>query len=282
MNLLFGKTTQTTTTETTTRNADGINRVAFCMGLNNYPGTSNDLKGCVNDAKNWANILKNNYQFNNVLVALDNEMTKKNVVSKINNLSKDLKLGDIFVITYSGHGTSVPDQNGDEADGRDEAWCLYDGTFIDDDIRNIVAKLPNGVKLTIISDSCHSGTVTRAFMGTMSDSEVTPKYLPPTDDIDAVTINAVPIMKSIFYPEENMSEILISGCLPTEYSYDARINGSPTGAFSYHALKILKENGKITYNDFYKKLRKELPSSRYPQTPCLEGSKANKNSIMFE
>lgn len=29
-----------------------------CIGINNYPGTSNDLSGCVNDAKDWSALLQ--------------------------------------------------------------------------------------------------------------------------------------------------------------------------------------------------------------------------------
>lgn len=32
--------------------------------------------------------------------------------------------GDFFVVYYSGHGTNVEDQDGDEEDGNDEALCL--------------------------------------------------------------------------------------------------------------------------------------------------------------
>ena len=30
---------------------------AVCIGINNYPGIFNDLKGCVNDANDWADLL---------------------------------------------------------------------------------------------------------------------------------------------------------------------------------------------------------------------------------
>lgn len=33
-------------------------------------------------------------------------------------------VGDLFIVYYSGHGTSIVDKNGDEADGFDEAFCL--------------------------------------------------------------------------------------------------------------------------------------------------------------
>jgi metacaspase-1 len=65
---------------------------------------------------------------------------------------------------YSGHGTQIPDDDGDEADGMDEALCPVDyqteGMIRDDDIyRELVATLPAGCRLTVLMDCCHSGTI---------------------------------------------------------------------------------------------------------------------------
>jgi uncharacterized caspase-like protein len=72
----------------------------------------------------------------------------------------------VVVITFSGHGTYVPDTNGDEIDGLDEALCPYDlqtggAALIDDEINTLFSARQGGVRLLLISDSCHSGTVTR-------------------------------------------------------------------------------------------------------------------------
>jgi hypothetical protein len=32
-------------------------KTALCIGINDYPGTANDLSGCINDAQDWANTL---------------------------------------------------------------------------------------------------------------------------------------------------------------------------------------------------------------------------------
>jgi len=274
--------TTTTTTETTTTKSSARKK-AICIGINDYPGSSNDLKGCVNDARNWASLLKDIFGFYIEKLMLDKGAKKALVINAMKNLLAGSVAGDVRVVTYSGHGTNVRDKNGDEADGRDEAWCLYDGNLIDDDIKDIIATLPNGVKLTIICDSCHSGTVTRAFMGTFDNEEYAkPRYMPPEDDIEAFAISELPLKRSVFEPRNGMNEILISGCKSTEYSYDARINGQATGAFSYYAIDILRKNPKITYEDFYKLLSKQLPSQSYPQTPQLEGSETNKKAIMFD
>jgi hypothetical protein len=283
--LLGGKDeTTTTTTATTTKKPCGDKR-AVCIAINNYPGYNNDLKGCVNDARNWSNLLKKKFGFHIDAMLLDSQAKKKAVVKALKALVSGAKAGDILVITYSGHGTQVPDYaiGRDESDGKDEAWCLYDGYLIDDEIKKIISKLPSGVKLTVVSDSCHSGTVTRAFLGAIENTEyLKARYMPPEGDIEACNLGTLPLKNSIFNPRSGMKEVLISGCKSTEYSYDARINGKATGAFSHFAIQILKQNPKITYNDFYKKLREKLPSGSFSQTPQLEGSEESKNSLVFE
>ncbi len=267
-------------------------RVAVCVGINDYPGTSNDLSGCVNDAKDWASLLKNQFQFSNITMLLDRNATWSKVTSALQSMIKNSNKGDSLVFTYSGHGSSVPDGDGDEPDGRDEVLCLYDKFLVDDDLRNIIGQLKDGVKLTIISDSCHSGTVTRAQLPKTTGIWATIKkffnkkdykrarYMPPQDDKVAMLVARLPLKGRIF-STEGMKDVLVTGCTSTEYSYDAHINGKYNGAMTYHAIQSVKKNPNASYNDFYAELRKRLPSSQYPQTPQLEGSKKNLANKLF-
>jgi hypothetical protein len=74
---------------------------------------------------------------------------------------KSLKSGDFFFLTYSGHGGQVPDANHDEDDKKDETWCLFDGQLIDDELYYELSRFAAGVRVLVLSDSCHSGTITR-------------------------------------------------------------------------------------------------------------------------
>lgn len=275
--------TPTTTSTTTTILGGKRMKKSLHFSINDYPGIQNDLRGCNNDSLNWANLLRDQYGFETKRI-IDSACTRANIINEMNNLIANSRAGDVLAFTYSGHGTSVVDKDSDEIDGKDEAICLYDGNLLDDEIRIILNKLPEGVKLTFVSDSCFSGTVTRAFLSTMNDFSYisVPKYLPPFDIIDAIRLDGMPSLRGFAFPEDGMNHILISGCSDKEYSYDANIGGFPTGAFSYYAIQILKNCPKITYKDFYKKLKEVLPCSKYPQSPQLEGNDTNKNSIMFE
>jgi len=240
---------------------------AVCVGINDYPGISNDLKGCVNDANDWANLLEfSGFQIDKIL---DEQATKQNILNALDDLVTNATSGDQIVFTYSGHGTSVADTSGDEIDGYDEALYVYDGILLDDELRTIIKKLNPDVHMAVISDSCFSGTVTRV----LNTDAVKPRYI-KTDDIPATAK-----LKKRLLSEEDMIEILISGCTDSEYSYDAYMNGRWNGAMTAFALSVIKKGQ--SYNEFYESLREYLPSSEYPQTPQLEGSDENKNRKVF-
>jgi len=132
---------------------------AICIGINNYPGIFNDLKGCVNDAKDWSTLLQG-FGFETSLM-LDSQATRTNIKAALQNLVEVTGAGDVAVFTYSGHGTQVADPGSDEGDTYDEAICAYDGNIIDDELRVFLDGLHPQATLVVISDSCFSGSVTR-------------------------------------------------------------------------------------------------------------------------
>src|SRR5829696_5812681 len=95
---------------------------AICVGINNYPGISNDLQGCVNDAYDWSKLL-NEYGFETSLL-LDSQATRQNIKAALDDLVVSAAEGDVVVFTYSGHGTQYIEFGGDEGDAYDEALSV--------------------------------------------------------------------------------------------------------------------------------------------------------------
>ena len=270
-----------------------MSKRALCIGVNNYPGTHMDLNGCVNDANDWAGELATRGFAVSKLI--DSQATKAAMVSGIQSLIGSAVSGDVVVITFSGHGTYVPDLNGDEVDGLDEALCPYDlqtggGALIDDEINTLFAARKAGVRLLLISDSCHSGTVTRAALADPdADDAPRPRFMPmgnwlPADQLPRgfsgqplttvqVTSGLSPFAGAL---SRMAGDLLLAGCKegPNNFSYDARIGGRPCGAFSYYALKTLRAlPAGATYADWYARITPaNLPSASYPQTPQIFGS----------
>jgi metacaspase-1 len=266
----------------------GSMKHALCVGINNYPVRGADLKGCVNDAKAWASILVERFGFaaDNVAVLLDKQATKQRILSELDRLIATAKNGDVLVFTNSSHGTYVAEAGGDET-RYDEAICPYDmkqNLIVDDELRERFAKLPAGVRLTVISDSCFSGSVTRGDpLPTPDDRRirfVNPKVL-GRREIANVRRTATP--RSVEkYPERKMREILVSGCRDNQYSYDARFGNVYHGAMTYFALEIMSEaDYQLSYADLWDQLVVRLESEGYDQEPQVEGSKTNKNRQLF-
>jgi hypothetical protein len=137
---------------------------AFAIGLNevdltHYTKPVKELHGCEADAVDMNEIASS--QGLKAKALLGKEATRDKVLDELSTLAKNLKQGDLLVVSYSGHGANVPDKNGDEADGLDETWCLYDGELLDDELYGAWMKFQAGVRILIFSDSCHSGTVLR-------------------------------------------------------------------------------------------------------------------------
>ena len=223
---------------------------ALCIGINQYP--SAPLSGCVADARAWAAAFKS-MGFEEPTILLDENAYRTNIIDNLTSLITSSRSGDVIVFQYAGHGIQLPDLNGDEVGGdtasEDEAICPYDfskGAFlIDDDIGEILNRLPTGVNLTCFIDCCHSGTVSRFAVGTTPGATATHtderrRFIVATDELKqahrsfrqslnkrrAVTSGGLSLMK----------EVVFSACLSNEVAWES--NGH--GDFTVRALRVLQ------------------------------------------
>ena len=137
--------------------------ISLHIGLNavdpkQYSGWSGKLWGCEFDAEDMRAIAKK-HGFATRL-RLTKSAIRNKILSDLKRAAKKLRRNDIFFLSYSGHGGQVPNTGNDfEPDGFDETWCLYDGELIDDELYAALANFAAGVRIFVLSDSCHSGTV---------------------------------------------------------------------------------------------------------------------------
>jgi hypothetical protein len=264
---------------------------ALCVGINDYPYDGSDLNGCVNDSHAWAELLTSHYGFSSsdVRVITDTEATKRNVISALKDLVTGAQPGDVIVFQNSSHGSYVADKTGDEA-MYDEVLCPYDiadNDISDDELREFIGNINEGVRLTVILDNCHSGSATRAAVGEGTGMR-TPddrrrRFLSPA-------LRGKPILDNpwkakpktrVKYPESQMREVLLAGCRDIEYSYDAYFDGVYHGAMTYFALQVIREaNYKLTYSQLHSRLLSRITAG-YPQHPQLEGKGENKKRQIF-
>ncbi|MGB7539728.1 MAG: caspase family protein [Anaerolineales bacterium] len=269
-------------------------KYALCIGINDYPGTESDLAGCVNDADDWsAELARRGFSTGRLI---DRQATGKAMRSGIQKILAGAVAGDLVVVQYSGHGSFVPDEDGDEPDGTDECLCPYDvrsrGPITDDELFDLYSARKTGVKLVMISDSCNSGTVSRfAPITTPPDARgvkarhTSVRFLPPAAFLTKRETARFGIRRAVqrSSPPGRNASLLLAGCQETEYSYDAYFQGRPNGAFTFVALQTLAKLAKsATYADWYEAIRNVLPSREYPQTPNLYGPKSMKKWKVLE
>ncbi|MBX3325056.1 MAG: caspase family protein [Nitrospira sp.] len=267
---------------------------AVLIGINKYQIPGSDLNGCVNDVKNLSGALKTYCGFadKDITTLIDLKATKKAMQTAIEKLIKGGEKGDTLLLHYSGHGSNVPDDNGDEADHRDEILCPTDldwkDTLRDDWLRKTFDKLRVGVSLTVIMDCCHSGTNTRAILP--PDAPVRERFLPCPLDLMATEsgrklrgtlrgqLGKAPRgrKRKSDIVHADIQEMLITGCRDTQTSADAHIGGTYNGALTYYLVESIKEaRGQLTYRELHQRTIAKLKQNDYDQVPQLEGKRAS-------
>jgi metacaspase-1 len=274
------------------------------LGLNSvsaaaYEGWSGPLAACEFDANDMASLARG--QGMKATVLLTRKATRAALLTGMRRAAKALKAGDLFFLSYSGHGGQVPDTNGDEPDRKDETWCLYDGQLIDDELYFELSRFAAGVRVLVLSDSCHSGSVTRERTPPPPPPGQRAKLMPDAvgqrvyaahkaayDKLQAdVAQAATAARKSVDDPDAALAQVavtgaaaqaftlvgafkpsvvLISGCQDNQTSLD----GEHNGAFTEKLLRVWNHGQfKGSYASFHARIRAAMPASQTPNLFAL-------------
>ncbi|MES2990440.1 MAG: caspase family protein [Pseudomonadota bacterium] len=267
--------------------------IALHLGLNAvsaaaYAGWDGPLAACEFDANDMAAIARR--QGMKATVLLTKKATRARMLAALRSAARTLRSGDFFFITFSGHGGQVPDSSGDESDKRDETWCLYDGQLIDDELYFELSRFKAGVRILMLSDSCHSGTVARELappppppgqrVKLMPESVARRTYQEHQAFYDKLQADVAAAARKTFTDPDaalaqvgaaaeatalvgkfNPTVILISGCQDNQTSMD----GEHNGAFTEQLLKIWNAGTfRGDYNAFHAHIRAGMPRSQSP------------------
>lgn len=282
---------------------------ALLVGINTYRDAP--LRGCINDVLQMKDLLQRYYGFpdDGIRLILDEAATSTAIKAGLEWLAQDGAEPDaVRVFHYSGHGSYLADQNGDEPDGRDECLVPYDyktaGMLTDDTLKTFYDRFPRTGNLTLVMDSCHSGTVQKVL-----EQDVIFRFLPVSAEeqerIDAAAakfaqeqqdfvVNQLLELRGQELSEEEMRQkvrslmalfekkrfgdvrvreanILLAGCRADQQSADAYIAGNYHGAFTYFlAEAITQSNGQITYRRLAEQVGNKLDAAHFVQIPQLE------------
>lgn len=258
--------------------------ISLLIGIGDYqhfflPGTPgrSDLEGPPNDLQRIAKSLerKGFDERENTRLLLNSQASRTGIAEAFAWLaSRATDTADVVVVYYSGHGSHVPDIDGDEArltpgDREDEALVPWDASAVDqpgelvldDQIGEWLDRLGTS-NVTVIVDACFSGTVTRGDPGATAPR---PRGLPGNT---AAVGQANP-----FERWDNPKHTLITASAPGELSYEKGFapERMTFGVFTYHLTRALDGAGPATrFDELLAQVRSQMGEA---QTPQLEGDR---------
>ncbi|WP_081709820.1 caspase family protein [Arthrobacter sp. 35W] len=252
---------------------------------NAYNGWNGALSGCVNDANSMQQLAEAEGFSTTCLIT--EQATSQAIIGEISLLAQQASDGDICLITYSGHGGQVDDNNGDEEDSQDETWVAYDRQIVDDELYQMWSQFSPGVRILVCSDSCHSGTVARMLInkgcrkGLLEQTRSMPKDVANSVAVVEGLPKALPLSVQVADNEKrrgtyqfvqalsgaksdanvSASVILLAGCQDSQLSYDGAVNGQFTGA-----LLQAWANGSFqgNYTSFHQSILNSMPPDQVP------------------
>lgn len=267
-----------------------MSKAALCVGINEFEHLpkSSWLQGCVNDARDLAGLLQAGYGFPgaDISILLDSQATKERVVAQLNSLLDRAASGELqhIVFTFSSHGTQIPDSSDDEADRLDEAFACYDinnsgdswdpATVIsDDELFTLFARLPDGVLMDVVLDTCHSGTGLKS-LDLLPGRR--PRFLPaPTArGVAATEFTESRALRDLVKAGSGVKPVLLAACRADQTAADAYLEGRYNGAFTYNFIKAVRGDGTLGRADILKLVSKGLRAGGFDQVAQLEGTTA--------
>jgi hypothetical protein len=272
-----------------TADSQTLTKFALLVGINLYAHAA-PLQGATHDAQRMREVLLKKFAFpeKNILTLTDQYATRQAILEAFkNHLLENAKKNRnaIIVFHYSGHGSQVEDDDGDEADGLDETLMPYDSRdkenqhfdIIDDELNELFADLSqHTANITFILDSCHSGTATRG------DAEMLAREFPkdtrPQPKRKRGVMSRGNDKKTDSQTNDflagSQSYVTISGCLPFQKAFekDARKGEEKNGYLTYYLVKALwRAKPETTYRELMEEVATAVSKAQPKQSPQLEG-----------
>ena len=267
---------------------------ALIIGINNYKPANaiistskaarnwRNLDGCVNDANAIKDMVMSKYAFaaSDIKTLINEEANREAIITQLKNLVQTAQKGDVVFIFYAGHGSQVKNSLSAELDKKDEtivpvdAWKEGVADIRDKELSAFFNQLlDKGVLLTVIFDSCNSGSIGRG--DNFLNGPPKNRYI-ETADYDA---------KDASQPQrpEDRGALIISAAQDFESAIEqADENNNPHGAFTLALLKALQQlSVDASVMDIYNSLTGVMKFYGKMQEPVLAGNEQRKQGTLF-
>lgn len=234
-------------------------------------------------------LLKRGFKEENILTLTD-KTNKSDIIGAFNShLIQKVTEGDVVFFHFSGHGYQIPDDNGDETDGYDEALVpsdaifdrgmiksdeFYENYIRDDELGNILddlrEKLGTSGNVMVSIDACHSGTATRGMAPYRGEVRG------PRTDREFVNVQATAKLKSDFGITSQKEGLATMACFfgssEDQLNKEYHSEEIKCGSLSYSISKALAETSpNVSYKALFDQVRTTMSKIVPGQLPHLEG-----------
>lgn len=227
-----------------------------------------------------ATLLRQGFRPDHIHTLRDEQATHAGIRQAFENLRGQLRSGQKALVYFTGHGDQLPDDNGDELDGQDEALVPYDAPvrhrqpgyagaqhLRDDELNALVGGLRNRTgpagHVLLLFESCHAGTAVRGMWGRAQRSRGTvgrPRRAGrPHDGYDVVAGTGSYVLLASTTADQTGEEILDEEGLPI---------GPLTQAFCRTLAGLRPAE---SYQSFFERIYAIMARTAPRQKPAMEG-----------
>lgn len=278
--------------------------VALLVGIDRYASDDvSDLSGCANDVTAMRQMLIDLYGAHpeHILTLTDEAATRDAILAAFRTHLIDTATAGgpdataepaAYLFHYSGHGSQAIDSTHTEPDGLDETLVPHDSRLPDHfDIKDfelgaLLDELGKDTdNVTVILDSCHSGSATRAAAAAV---RVGVRRCPPDlrEQPDrrpggtAVTRGGTRGLAgpSDWLDSAGAGYVLLAGCRDRQESSEMETESGVHGAFTHHLIRALSDTGlagggvPLTYAELHERVRHDVSHLFRDQVPQCEGA----------
>lgn len=269
-------------------------KLALLVGINNYKYVYPTLQGAENDVDSMKVLLTSKaYGFKeaDIHILKNEQATRSNILGEIDNyLIKRAGKGDVVVIHFSGHGSTLDDPSDpflydntivpyDSRDPGKKVWDIRDKE-LNARARRLSDNVGSNGNVTFILDSCHSGTGLKA-VGVPRAVAKDTRFgkTPPPLDLYNQPIPTNRDTTGSGYSDKDINYVLIAGSRSDLVSYESP--DSRNGELTYYLIQELSRPAATprTYRDVMNKVIPRVQGDYRDQVPQLEGK--NQHQVVF-
>jgi Caspase domain len=191
---------------------------ALLVGIDQYPDPRNDLNSCVADTLAFREILMTAYgvSLGDIQLLHNQDATLDNVRKGLDSLLNGVRDGEKVVYFESSHGYRYPEGN-----TMADVLCLYDAFLEDSELVDRSKAVP-GDCLTVVTDACFSGGLSKLFFAPTGTGVARAKVWQPPEDQAATYVGLLRQVSAFkFFGRAATSEV---GAVANEFSENSITN----------------------------------------------------------